>query len=463
MPEATLRRSTRRVYTARMQRLVLIACGCALLFGCDDARAQLAVGPSSLEILVGAQDRLALGVTLSEPTALSVTCAATGDATVHWRAVTDVTTVEVADASGRRFTASGGAAMLHDWVLEVGCDGPGALSFECTSEAAEGVSFSVTCAEAPFDAGPEDAGPGPDGGVEPLPVGFLLLAQNKIYSFDGAEYRLLLDRSFVLPNELAVGPTGYLAVGTGILDPFVLYRSPDGRSWTRRTPTELEAPQAPRRAVVTATRLVMSVERRGIMFSDDDGETWTDASVAPPRAELGASVAFGDGVFVTSTGGASSDGDAWVAAGAPPEYWTVAAMPSVNSEALAFGAGRFVMVAGDGTRGYTASTTDGGVTWTEGTAPATGSRVADLAFGDGAWVVACDDAIWRSTDGVTFVEATPPSFNGARAIAYREGFGFAAVGASLWTSPDGVTWTRSDVAFPFDPTLNAFRSIAPTQ
>ena len=139
--------------------------------------------------------------------------------------------------------------------------------------------------------------------------------------------------------------------------------------------------------------------------------------------------------FGTNTLSTSYDGITWTSRSIGTGHWGAAA----------YGNGTWVVIeAAYGTSQQSATSTDGGITWTvHPTAlPASGTWQA-ITFGNGTFVAVGQNLCATSTDGITWTSRTVP--NAAwQAVAYGNGV-FAAVpnsgSSNAISSPDGVTWT----------------------
>jgi hypothetical protein len=150
----------------------------------------------------------------------------------------------------------------------------------------------------------------------------------------------------------------------------------------------------------------------------------------------GGFLAFGTD-FTTNFVQTSPDGVAWTA----PQVSNF-----TSAWKIAYGQGLFVGVRSGNTNYFLLTSADG-VTWTNTVLNISfDSGGADIAFGDGIFVIVTASKTYRSKDGVnwsrTLKGASPLQL---RKIAYGNGF-FSAVGyyepaPVILTSPDGATWT----------------------
>jgi hypothetical protein len=182
-------------------------------------------------------------------------------------------------------------------------------------------------------------------------------------------------------------------------------------------------------------------------WTSADGDTWTERVVTLPGgfANHGA-VRFINNRFVFA-------GTVFNAQGFPQGYSATSADGVTWSVATAANANQFVDIAsGNGVSvGFWATTlsssTDGGTTWSERSAPGVGatSPYQAITFGNGRFVLASSSRVWSSADGVTWTDSTglPPT---PGRLAFGNGLfaltGFAAVGNAYRTSTDGITFTN---------------------
>ena len=138
-----------------------------------------------------------------------------------------------------------------------------------------------------------------------------------------------------------------------------------------------------------------------------------------------------------STDSCATPGTSWSAVSIVANPWT----------GVAFGAGRFVAVAGSGTnRVYTS--TDG-ASWSAATVPVSAGW-ADVIYANGQFVVIGSGTnVLTSPNGVTWTQRTAPEANNWNGVTYGNGY-YVAVARSgtnrVMRSADGITWTAHAAA-----------------
>lgn len=219
----------------------------------------------------------------------------------------------------------------------------------------------------------------------------------------------------------------FVAVG----DEGVVLWSADGTSWTSAT-----SPTSESLAAVSYLNNWYAVGKEGGLISSSDGNTWT-ALTSPAESGFVDLFAGPKLVAIESTGRflTSEDGSTWTQtrADGPPDatepfFWT--------RTAGAFGDGKYGVV---GPASYTSTSTDAS-TWTEYSSQSFQYFNA-VAFGNGRFVAVAGRTGY-SLDGQTYLAGNdPPKL--LNAITHT-GNVFVAVGrlGVIVTSLDGVTWTE---------------------
>jgi hypothetical protein len=179
----------------------------------------------------------------------------------------------------------------------------------------------------------------------------------------------------------------------------------------------------------------------------------------------GTSVAYGNGRFVVADSGieaAYSDdgGQTWTDATTVPAYF----------QHMIYANGRFIGVGDSATMAYS---DDSGVNWTDHTSHGITQNMEGIAFGNGTLVVVSEDGsqvdppqVWRSANlGNTWQNVTP-SFMNTGGFNYMHDVAFAAgrfvvscnqctEGGGLFYSEDGLEWTLSEESGEFTFVLGA--------
>ena len=225
----------------------------------------------------------------------------------------------------------------------------------------------------------------------------------------------------------------------------------------------------------------------GHILTTVDGRTW--AEVARPKGRV-ATVAFGDGRFVAGHGDrflVSEDGESWadgvrlpIKGGIHPrksafgngvfvtvgdydyEYKYRTGFRSATADgrsvtafhhhtsptrAIAFGAGRFVVV---GTDGHRESSADG-KTW-EHRADAPGEDLNSVVWTGSKFLAGGGQSAYSSPDGIAW--SKEPKRAPCSALLARDGtFLGASWGGNLWRSADGAAWSK--VPLPAGPSFEA--------
>ena len=183
-----------------------------------------------------------------------------------------------------------------------------------------------------------------------------------------------------------------------------------------------------------------------------DGITWTQSTM--PSSKNWASVAYGQGRFV-----AASASDNAIAISNDGEVWDITATTATGgTSCVAYGKGLFVATkTASGNTIYTSS--NGGVTWTERTLPATAVWTS-VTWGNNRFVAIANNSNSGaySLDGITWTAMTIGSADGSSVAGYQKvKYGQGVFMATAWqsgvqdysyvaTSEDGIVWTVKGVA-----------------
>jgi len=154
-------------------------------------------------------------------------------------------------------------------------------------------------------------------------------------------------------------------------------------------------------------------------------------------------ICYGDGLFVAIAGGViasdvfatSTNGITWTQRTAPV---------SAQWISVCYGNGLFVAVAGNTATSNVFATSTDGITWTQRTAPVSTQWIS-VCYGNGVFVAVAFNStvIATSPDGITWTQRTAPVSVQWYSICYGNGlFVAVATAAVIATSPDGITWTQ---------------------
>jgi len=175
-------------------------------------------------------------------------------------------------------------------------------------------------------------------------------------------------------------------------------------------------------------------------YTTNGGTSWTVGGTLS-SATSWACVAYGNGKFIalnqTYVSNISSDGGA---------TWTTGGLLAIGVwQAMAYGAGTWVAVAGAPSTQASYSTNDG-TTWTATILPT--STSASVTYGNGKFVaISSGTAAAYSLDGITWYPVTLPSGQWYR-VKYAQGL-FVVIansGGGMLTSEDGIFWTSRTLA-----------------
>jgi hypothetical protein len=254
-------------------------------------------------------------------------------------------------------------------------------------------------------------------------------------------------------NDVAHGNGLYVAVGSG----GTIASSPDGLVWTVRRMTDSFSVLngvafAEGRFVAVGMGAVTRVGA-ALILTSPDGITWTanDSLAATVAAQL-TDVTYGAGTWVVTGFGGTR-----LLTSPDAATWTSRTVPGIGSPSrVVFGGGRFVANAGN----HTGFTSTDGITWTSVTVAPANSFLGAVAFSAGKFLLVGRDnnfnaSAYTSTDGTTWTSAgaisgTSGSVGFTAAAGSATGF-VAAGGNLLYTSPDGLVWTARTSALPLAP------------
>ncbi len=217
--------------------------------------------------------------------------------------------------------------------------------------------------------------------------------------------------------------------------------STDGINWTGSTLPFSDYWSRPVLGNGTIVSVGVNSISDSVAYSTDTGKTWTASGLPNPNMIDGpynvSNAVFGNGVFVAYYQNSyyvaySTDGVTWNQ-GTTPASLTLGGAPFFLN-------GLFIIGAGNGNFIYS---TDG-INWSAGVLPAATS-LGLLAYGNGVFTSVSGATGLYSTDGINWSAATLP-FNGYwSAILFADGI-FAVVAqlsGNAISSADGITWVES--------------------
>jgi hypothetical protein len=275
----------------------------------------------------------------------------------------------------------------------------------------------------------------------------------------------ILDDETGLPLEWrkarqGMGNVRGLAHGAGrfvaVTDAGSIWTSPNGISWTERTP---DLGYRFLRAVTYGPFGFVAVGNGyyGLeVVTSADGLTWTPRLPPLPATSRVAwtSIASGDDRLVT-VGGAGR-----AAVSTDSVTWAVHATGTTNVlNGVVWGGGLFVAVGA----GRTVLTSTDGVSWTPQVAPAGMPAVLNAVAWTGSQFVAVGNAggVMTSPDGEVWTQHTSGTSANLFALTWTgAGLVAASGGATVATSPDGVAWTLRSLPGPAPGVRRAPRAVA---
>jgi hypothetical protein len=174
--------------------------------------------------------------------------------------------------------------------------------------------------------------------------------------------------------------------------------------------------------------------------SSANNAAWTAGGQLPVGFTAAASIAYGNGIWVTvggtSSAASSTNGTAWIGRTIPTTTGTWSS--------AGYGAGRFVAVS---TGAQATAYSTNGSTWVAGGNLPSSTTWTSVAYGNGRWVAIASGGrttAYSLNDGVTWIAATPglPSTQTWNVIRYAQGIFVAIASASAVcaVSSDGINW-----------------------
>lgn len=231
-------------------------------------------------------------------------------------------------------------------------------------------------------------------------------------------------------DGLAYGNGLFVAVSNDDLRGSGIMTSPDGITWTARTPS---AGNYSYRDVIWAGTQFVAVGSSvngaspGRAMTSPDGITWTARTVSVNGKNFYGS-AYGAGLIVAvgGAGGAietSTDGITWTSR---------ASGTTANLRSVTFGGGQFVAVGSTAAGQQQVLTSPDGITWTPRTA-AEANNWYDVAYANGLYVAVAhtgDHRVMTSPDGVTWTARDAASQDAWRSVTFGGGTWTAVAGNS---------------------------------
>lgn len=272
---------------------------------------------------------------------------------------------------------------------------------------------------------------------------FLANRSSTLYALNNAEVAAPISGTGFTISSLA---TNGVCMVAGDQDSGVILRSTNGIHWERVILTNLSTVED----IVWSGSQFVAVGRSGSkIYTSPDGITWTPRTPALDTRLL-RGVTFGNGLFVavsdTTTSGltvqSSPDGITWT-------FGNLSSIDGLYD--VTFGNGVFVGVGGNGNGVYARSTN--GTSWTPGVIRTTTTFYRAVAFGNGLFVACSSADISTSPDGITWTSRFNPGRDVFDIIWTGSQFVATGGGASpIFTSPDGITWTTR-TSFPITSTI----------
>ena len=235
-----------------------------------------------------------------------------------------------------------------------------------------------------------------------------------------------------LNRVIYLGDT-FLAVGSGGAS----LTSPDGSNWTMAdsSSTTSLTDAAFGTNIFVAVGTVAGSDWNGsfgVVLTSADRATWVVSNSFTNVSSLN-SVAYGAGNFVAVSG----DGDVFTLGDGT--NWTLQVTVASYLRTVRYINGRFFAL---GYHGTVLSSADG-VGWTPGNGLSASEVPLDIAYGSGRLVAVGGPRIFTSSDGSSWTNVASTGGLSLWGIAWS-GSAFAAVGleGALMTSSDGLKWTR---------------------
>lgn len=230
-------------------------------------------------------------------------------------------------------------------------------------------------------------------------------------------------------------------VDRALIAEFALFQYMSGRDWWEATMPS----SAYWLSIVYGDDKFVALSSTGKGAYSTNGITWTATTIASSSAKACKSIAYGNGMFVTTAPNTSSmyqsKGSFYSQDGIT---WTESSLPVDGSwDNVAYGNGKFVAVSRNSKNA--AYSTDG-INWESAALPVS-SYWLGIVYGDGKFVTVASGgrSVAYSTDGITWTAATLPSTANWFSVTYGDGK-FVAVASNsekVAYSTDGITWEES--------------------
>tara|TARA_Y200000002_G_scaffold363_1_gene344 strand:+ start:10271 stop:15844 length:5574 start_codon:yes stop_codon:yes gene_type:complete len=227
------------------------------------------------------------------------------------------------------------------------------------------------------------------------------------------------------------------------------YVSADGSLWTERENVATIGSRQWNRFSKGGSLIVGVANNDAIMGFSNDGIAWDSSNIGAGQPWSAVQLGGSDGntIIATATGTATvyravltTDGSSTVV----PATWNTSTASSTDIKGIAYGAGKWIAM---GETGTTSTSTDGGATWSSGSAVTLDGteKYSDIVFGNNCWVASLDNAdrIIYSADGSNWYDSGLVGDSGREdwKVAYTQGVFIAvsSTGTTL-TSDNGYVW-----------------------
>ena len=267
------------------------------------------------------------------------------------------------------------------------------------------------------------------------------------YEIEYGNIKLLGDNELA---SMAYGNGKFVAV-IGDISNSAAY-SEDGINWI-----ETEMPiSAELNDITYGNGKFVAVGFSGAVAYSEDGINWTGVDMSSDIVHWRA-ITYGNGKFVAvgsnDMAAYSEDGINWtgITLSVDDEYWMW----------LTYGNGKFVAVGLNGAVAYS----EDGINWTEVDMPSDIDlgNYLDIAYGNGKFVILANDSSYKkmilwSEDGISWSKQTqsPPyatmlAFGNGKFVTFLSAYSSTSTDTiSCYTSIDGLSWTKINTPFPYN-------------